>query len=83
MTVQEFKNRHQVKEEDMFVILVEKHKTACLKSTGVALSLEEEKIFQDYFSFVRLALLKPGGPVPPNFLLPTMGEKMVNVSKIV
>ena len=83
MTVQEFMNRHKVKEEDMFMILVEKHKTVCLKSAGVALSLEEEKIFQDHFSFVWPALLKSSAPVQSNFLLSTMVEKLVNISKIV
>ncbi|XP_065559552.1 uncharacterized protein LOC136026781 [Artemia franciscana] len=82
MTVDEFMNRQAVKEEEMFVVLVEKHKTASLKSAGVALSLDEEKHFQNYLSFVRPALVKPGVPEPPNFLLSSTGGKLENVTKI-
>ena len=37
MTVKQFLNRHFVKEKNMFVIPVEKHRTASKKSAGVAL----------------------------------------------
>ena len=53
MMDKEFLNRHFVKEQNMFVIPVEKHKTASKKSAGVALSVREEAIFKNYKSFVR------------------------------
>ena len=43
MTVEEFMNRQAVKEEKMFFVLVEQHKTASLKSAGVALSSTKRK----------------------------------------
>ncbi|KAK2707202.1 hypothetical protein QYM36_015029 [Artemia franciscana] len=46
MTVTEFLNRRYVEEENMFVILVEKHKTASIKSAGVALSARAEEILK-------------------------------------
>ena len=66
----------------MYVIPVEKHKTASLKSAGIAISLEEEKLFLEYLKFARPALLKPSEPVPKNFLVSQKGRKLQNVSKI-
>ena len=34
MTVQKFMNQHLIEEEGMYVILVEKHKTASIKSAS-------------------------------------------------
>ncbi|KAK2708037.1 hypothetical protein QYM36_015655 [Artemia franciscana] len=77
MTVTEFLNRHYVEEQKMFVILVEKHKTASIKSAGVALSEPEEVIFRKYLSFVRPALVKPDLPEPARAeeILKKMSEK--------
>jgi len=58
MTIEEFMNRQLVEEEAMYVTPVEKHKTASLKSAGIAISLEEEKLFLEYLKFARPALLK-------------------------
>ena len=58
MTIEEFMNRQLVEEEAMYVIPVEKHKTASLKSAGIAISLEEVKLFLEYLKFARPALLK-------------------------
>jgi len=80
MTVKEFMNRRFVEEENMFVILVEKHKTASIKSAGVALSVREEVIFRNYLSFVRPALVKPDLPEPKQFLLSMSGLKIQNTS---
>ncbi|KAK2727878.1 hypothetical protein QYM36_008378 [Artemia franciscana] len=80
MTVKEFSNRRFVKEQNMFVIMVEKHETASIKSTGGALSVPEEAIFKNYMSFVRLAVMKPHRPDPQNFLLSTSGVKLHNAS---
>ncbi|XP_065564330.1 uncharacterized protein LOC136029753 [Artemia franciscana] len=80
MTVTEFLNRHYVEEQKMFVILVEKHKTASIKSAGVALSEPEEVIFRKYLSFVRPALVKPDLPEPVHFLLLMSGQKIQNTS---
>ena len=82
MTVQKFTNQHLVEEKGMYVILVEKHKTASIKSAGFAISLEEETIFRPYMKLFQPALLKSGLRVPQNFLLSEKGEKLVNVSKI-
>ncbi|KAK2716427.1 hypothetical protein QYM36_010846 [Artemia franciscana] len=76
MTVQKFMNQHLVEEDGMYVILVEKHKTASIKSTDVAISLEEETIFRPYMKLARPALLKSGSRVPQNFLLSQKGEKL-------
>jgi len=64
MTIEEFMNRQLVEEEAMYVIPVEKHRTASLKSAGIAISLEEVKLFLEYLKFARPALLKPSEPVP-------------------
>ncbi|KAK2703175.1 hypothetical protein QYM36_018316 [Artemia franciscana] len=80
MTVKEFLNRRFVEEENMFVILVEKHKTASMKSAGVTLSVREEVIFRNYLSFVRPALIKPDKPEPENFLLSMLGLEILNTS---
>ncbi|KAK2707195.1 hypothetical protein QYM36_015022, partial [Artemia franciscana] len=80
MTVMEFLNRRYVAEENMFVILVEKHKTASIKSAGVALSVREEVIFRNYLSFVRPALVKSDLPEPKQFLLSMSGQKIQNTS---
>ncbi|XP_065564156.1 uncharacterized protein LOC136029589 [Artemia franciscana] len=77
MTVTEFLNRRFVEEQNMFVMLVEKHKTASIKSAGVALSVREEVIFRNYLSFVRPALIKPE---PEQFLLSMSGQKIKNTS---
>ncbi|KAK2701888.1 hypothetical protein QYM36_019486 [Artemia franciscana] len=82
MTIEEFMNLQLLEEEAMYVIPVEKHKTASLKSAGIAISLEEEKLFLEYLKFARPALLKPSEPVPKNFLLSQKGRKLQNVSKI-
>ncbi|KAK2702254.1 hypothetical protein QYM36_019116 [Artemia franciscana] len=82
MTIEEFMNRQLVEEEAMYVIPVEKQKTASLKSAGIAISLEEEKLFLEYLKFARPALLKPSEPIPKNFLLSQKGRKLQNVSKI-
>ncbi|KAK2710158.1 hypothetical protein QYM36_013730, partial [Artemia franciscana] len=78
----EFLNRYLVKEENIYVILVEKRKTASLKYVSVSISLREEKIFKEYLSFVQPALLKPGALVLSNFLLTTTGTKLENMSVI-
>ena len=80
MTVTEFLNRRFVEEQNMFVMLVEKHKTASIKSAGVALSVREEVIFRNYLSFVRPALIKPDMPEPEQFLLSISGQKILNTS---
>ena len=82
MTVQKFTNQHLVEEKGMYVILLEKRKTASIKSAGVAISLEEETIFRPYLKLFRPALLNSGLRVPQNFLLSQKGDKLVNVSKI-
>ena len=80
MTVTEFLNRRYVEEENMFVILVEKHKTASIKSAGVALSVREEVIFRNYLSFIRPDLIRPDLPEPEQFLLSMSGQKIKNTS---
>ena len=80
MTVTEFLNRHYVEEQKMFVILVEKHKTASIKSAGVAISEPEEVIFGRYLSFVRPALVRPDLPEPVHFLLSMSGQKIQNTT---
>ena len=82
MTIEEFLNRQLVEEEAMYVIPVENHKNASLKSAGIAISFEEEKIFLKYLKFARPALLKTGEPVPNNLLLSKKGRKLKNVSRI-
>ncbi|KAK2716429.1 hypothetical protein QYM36_010848, partial [Artemia franciscana] len=82
MTVQKFMNQHLIEEEGMYVILVEKHKTASIKSAGVAISLEEETIFRLYMKLFRPALLKSGLRVPQNFLLSQKGEKLAILKSI-
>ncbi|KAK2701618.1 hypothetical protein QYM36_019735, partial [Artemia franciscana] len=81
-TAEEFLNRYLVKEENMYVMLVEKRKTASLKYVSVSISLREENIFKEYLSFVQPALLKPGALVLSNFLLTTTGTKLENMSVI-
>ncbi|KAK2717255.1 hypothetical protein QYM36_007395, partial [Artemia franciscana] len=82
MTIEEFLNRQLVEEEAMYVIPVENHKNASLKSAGIAISFEEKKIFLKYLKFARPALLKTGEPVPNNLLLSKKGRKLKNVSRI-
>ncbi|KAK2701676.1 hypothetical protein QYM36_019694 [Artemia franciscana] len=79
---EEFLNRYLVKEENMYLILVEKRKTASLKSVSVSISLREENIFKEYLSFVQPALLKPGALVLSNFPLSTTGTNLENMSVI-
>jgi hypothetical protein len=62
-------------------VLVEKHKNASIRAAGVALDEREEKICQQYLSFVRPSLVNHGETSPSNFLLNANGKKIENGSQ--